>query len=176
MLRTRRVAFMKDLTNSVNWLWQTLSLHTPAEKNGDVSGWIARWLFRIGTIWAVILIPITAVSGLIFVMGIEGLFLGMPLKSTDRGWLIGPYLLAGYGIWLGWGWRSRKPGNLLLCCLFWLTSAAFNVMEPIHIWQDSHNFLDLLFPPPLWGIITTIGSLAALISEFVSPTRNTLPK
>lgn len=164
-------ALVKDIGSGFTWIGQTFRQGTSEETKRDIPGWIARWFFRIGTIWAAILLPIMGIVCLIFFVAILGMVTHMaPIKSTDKIWLLCPYLISGYAIWLGWGWRSRKPRNVALCSLFWLASAAFNVMQPIHFWMDSHSFLIMLYPPPLWGIITTVGSLVALGWEFL-PTK-----
>jgi hypothetical protein len=144
----------------------TFSGGDSAQDKQDIPGQVARWLFRIGTVWAVLLIPITTLVCAITPFALVVCLTGHHSFGRPEQWLICPYLISGYAIWIGWGWRSRKPRNLMMCALFWLVSAGFNVMQPVHIWMDSHSLWTLLYPPPLWGSLATVGSLVALSFEF----------
>lgn len=155
------------LAKGANWIWGTFTGSDTLRHRRDIPGLLARWLFRIGTIWAVVLLPVTVMVCFVFtVFVLAGLGTG---KSMGGGAMLCPYLLTGYALWVGWGWRSRKPRNVVMCVLFWLASAGFNVMQPVHIWMETHSVLALLFPPPLWGIVATGASLTALVFEFSPP-------
>ena len=166
-----RIPLLADITNAVGWISRAFTGDAPSQKQRDVPGWLARWLFRIGTVWAAMLLPITGFSCIFTTASlVDHLMSSRPWGSLDRTLFIIPYILAGYAVWVGWGWRSRQPRKVTLCILFWLASAGFNVVEPVHIWLDCESladFLGLLWNPLLlWGIGATGVSLIALILEF----------
>jgi hypothetical protein len=139
----------------------------------DIPGRLATWLFRVGTIWAALLAPVIVIAcALTIIFLLAGLVLGKPYGPSREMWLC-PYLLAGYAIWLGWGWRSLQPRNKLVSILFWLASAGFHVIFPVHIRMDAGSFLGFLGvtwnPLLLWEIAATGMSLLALGFEFSRP-------
>ena len=159
-------AIVERMGKTARWFAGTFSGGDCAQNKRDLPGQIARWLFRIGAVWAVLLVPVTIICCAVFPFALVVCLTQHHSFGRWEQWLICPYLLSGYAVWIGWGWRSRKPGNLMICILFWLASACFNVMQPVHIWMDSHSLWALLYPPPLWGSVVTIGSLVALLFEF----------
>ena len=166
-------SLLDDISKGANWILSTFSGRDTARFQRDIPGVLAKWLFRIGTIGAVIQIPITffvLLYTIAFLIG--GLIYGKPY-GVSKEMLICPYLLAGYAVWVGWGWRSRKPRNMKICVLFWLASAGFYLMLPVHIWMDSEStgdfFGDLWNPFLLWYIGVTSVSLIALLLEFFIP-------
>lgn len=128
----------------------------------DIPGNIARWLFRIGIIWAVILLLPTV---------------GALLSAFDRAWrmwLLGVYFLVGYGVWIGWRWRSRQCRALVASAAFWLFSAAFNsAFIVLLIATESQWPKILIFDETAfygwWWIAVTLASLVALAFEFRTP-------
>jgi hypothetical protein len=122
----------------------------------DIPALIARWLFRLGFIWAVFLIPFTVLS-----------CLGMVTESVSRWWMSSSYLLAGYFVWIGWRWRSRQLRALKYCVLFWLGSAGFNLIFLVPLMREDLD--GLLNPFGLWWSIATLASTVALIFELRLP-------
>ena len=72
----------------------------------DTPRLIARWLFRIGIIWAVILVIPT---------------IGFLVTNPVWGFL-GYYWLTGFMVWLGWWWRSRGQRKLGPSVALWVFS------------------------------------------------------
>lgn len=161
---------MNNLTEHIGkssrWIFTTFKGDGCPHGRHDIPGQIAKWLFRVGTIWAVLLIPVTLIFCAIIPFALLACLTGHHSFGKPEQWLLCPYLISGYAIWIGWGWRSRQPRNIVMCILFWLLSAGFNVMQPLHFWMDSHDVWVLLYPPPLWGIVATTGALAGILFEF----------
>jgi hypothetical protein len=124
----------------------------------DIPALIARWLFRIGFVWAICLIPFTVLSGL-----------GVIAESFSRWWVLCVFLLTGYSVWIGWRWRSRQMRALKFSVLFWLSSAVYNFLFLIPLVRDTGTFLVLFHPVSLWWSIATVASLMALLFEFRLP-------
>jgi hypothetical protein len=100
----------------------------------DIPRRIASWLFYIGCIWALILVPC---------LGIAAFSVPFGLLSLDlRPLMLVVYIATGYLIWIGWFWRSRQRGPLVVSAVLWVCSALFNSM-----------FL-------IWGLATRPGQLA----------------
>jgi hypothetical protein len=159
---------------AANWISGRFSGGETERYQRDLPGRLARWLFRIGTVWAAILAPIACVCFILTIVVLaDYCFSRGSFGTIDRGVFIFPYLLAGYAVWLGWGWRSQKPRNRTICVLMWLASAGFNVMQPVHTWMDCEravDFFELLWNPLLlWSIGATCLSLLALVFEFSLP-------
>jgi len=167
-------SLLEDITNLTNWITRTFKGDDITPPGQDTPGRLARWLFRIGTVWAALLAPVAGLALIvtIVVLADHGLS-SHPFGTIGREMLICPYLLAGYAVWFGWGWRSRKPRNTLLSVLFWLASAGFHIMQPIHIWMDCEtawDFIGVLWNPLLlWSIGAVSVSLAALLFEVILP-------
>ena len=125
----------------------------------DIPGHIARWLFRIGIIWAVIL-ALPTVGALLSVF-----------DSVWRMWQIGIHLLIGFVVWIGWRWRSRGPRRLVASIVFWLFSAAYNfALIVLLIATESEWAKILIFDETAfycwWWIAVTLASLVAFAFEF----------
>lgn len=166
-----RISFSDDMGKVASWISRTFSGDEAKQYQPDIPGRLARWLFRIGTVLAALLAPITGLIFIITIVVLADHFLSsQPFGTIGREVLICPYLFAGYAVWLGWGWRSRKPRNVALSVLFWLASAGFHVIQPIHTWMDCEsvlNFFELLWNPLLlWSIGATSASLIAILFEF----------
>ena len=123
---------------------------------------IARWLFRFGIIWAVILaIPTVA------------------LLMPDSTWgYLAYYFIVGYGIWIGWFWRSRRKRKLGLSITLWSISLVYHstfVLGMIAmIITTEDNILESLFQAFItddlafyswYWIAVSIISIVALIAE-----------
>ncbi len=134
----------------------------------DVSGQIARWLFRLGIVWAIILIPVTV-------------FLFLPSPVGGSFWLLGIYCLIGFAVWLGWRWRSRDSQPALrVAAVFWVFSAAFNSSFVIYfIAIGAHWTRVLLYDQTAyfawWWIAASLASLVAFAFEFTLLKRETRP-
>jgi hypothetical protein len=132
----------------------------------DIPGRIAKWLFRIGIIWAVILAPVTVVA---------------LMSAFDRVWRWWPfaiYILVGFGVWFGWRWRSRGRRALGLSAAFWLFSAAFNSAFVVHIIVTESQWPKILIYDQTafyswWWIAVTIASLVAFCFEFTLQRKET---
>jgi hypothetical protein len=121
----------------------------------DISGKIAKVLFTLGILWAVVLAPFWIVSLL-----------------APRYWGVTLYILCGgYGVWWGWfrrGWREMSRRQALA---LWMSSIGVNSFWPVFLWREyAQRSLDvfelsraaLLF----WFWITAIiASLIALCFE-----------
>lgn len=122
---------------------------------------IARWLFYIGCIWAFILVPC-------FIIAAVGVPFGL-LSLDLRPLMLAAYIVAGYLIWLGWFWRSRYRGPLVISAGFWLCSAIFN-SAPL-VWGVATHFerlAEAIFSPfSYWWIGTTVCSIVALYQEVI---------
>ena len=127
----------------------------------DIPGQIARWLFRIGFIWAVILIPC-------FIVALSTL---PSLQVFAFGLVV--YILAGYSVWIGWRWRSHQRRTLQASVAFWLISALFNGVFVIWFIATTPASLEALFHFDAlhlwWGIAASICSLVALYYELTQP-------
>jgi hypothetical protein len=114
----------------------------------DVPGNIALWLFRLGIIWAIALVPLTIV---LFPLGVYG--------------------LVGLAVWLGWRWRSNERPALRVAAAFWLFSAAFNVAFVAYFIATGPHWTRVLFYDQTaylcwWWLAATLASLVALAFEF----------
>jgi hypothetical protein len=130
----------------------------------DIPRLIARWLFYIGCVWALILVPC---------LGIAAISVPFGLLSLDlRPLVLVVYIAAGYLIWIGWFWRSRHRGSLIVSAAFWLCSALFNSI--FLIWglatkpeQLAGEFFHLNAYNLWWWIAASIGSIVALCYEII---------
>jgi hypothetical protein len=125
----------------------------------DIPGRIAQWLFRIGIIWAVILVPFTIVA-----------FLSVFGRGTGF-WQLGIYALVGFGVWGGWRWRSRQRRSLRAAAAFWLFSAAFNSAFVVYLIATESQWSKILIYDQTafyawWWIAVTMASLVAFGFEF----------
>lgn len=84
----------------------------------DTPKLIAKWLFYIGCVWAFILVPCLVIATFSAPFGLLSLDL--------RPLMLAVYIVTGYLIWLGWFWRSRYRGPLVVSAGLWLCSATFN--------------------------------------------------
>ena len=138
----------------------------------DIPGRIARWLFRIGIVWAVILVPFTIVS-----------FLSVFGRGTSF-WQLGVYCLFGLAVWFGWRWRSRQRRALKFSAVLWLTSAAFNSAFIVYLIATEAQWRKILIFDETafylwWWLAATMASLVAFAFEFTLPndqTRTVLPR
>ena len=136
----------------------------------DIAGKIALWLFRLGIVWAFILVPVTVMS-LLSAFG-PGL----------NFWRLGIYFLIGFAVWGGWLWRSRKRRSLKASAAFWLFSAAFNSAFVVYVVITESEWLKILLYDETafygwWWIAVTLASLVAFALEFASPaTRDCISK
>jgi hypothetical protein len=134
----------------------------------DIPGSIAKWLFRIGIIWAVILVPFTIVAFLsVFGRGL-------------RFWQLGFYFLIGFAVWGGWWWRSRQRRSLRAVAAFWFFSAAFNSGFIVYLIATESQWTKILaFDESAfylwWWIAATVASLVALAFEFALQRDETRP-
>ena len=133
----------------------------------DISGQIARWLFRLGIIWAIILVPIT-------------IFLFLPSRSGMGLWPLGIYILIGFAVWLGWRWRSKERPALRVAVAFWLFSAAFNSSFVIYFIANGPHWTRVLLYDQTayfawWWIAASLASLVAFAFEFTLHKRETRP-
>jgi hypothetical protein len=133
----------------------------------DIPAHIARWLFRIGIIWVVVLALPT---------------IGALLSAFDRAWRIwqlGIYFLVGYGVGIGWRWRSRQRRALAPSAAFWLFSAVFNAAFIVLLIATESQWQKILIFDATafygwWWIAVTLASLVALAFEFTIP-RHEIP-
>jgi len=136
--------------------------HAMIPTQRDIPGLIARWLFRLGFIWAIILIPCLIIA--VFSL----------LSFEMAPFVIVVYILAGYLVWIGWCWRSRLRRTLRASAAFWLGSTLFNSI--FIIWCFSRTpgrllsglFFDFHAFNLWWGLVSSICSLIALYYEFKS--------
>ena len=137
-----------------------------AQRKGDIPGLIAKWLFRIGAVWACLLLPVTVIFGSI-TLGMAALSLTdhSVFKMIDHGWVIAPFLFCGYAVWIGWGWRGLKIKGITFRILFWAISAAFNLILPVLAWKNEHALWLMFMPNVLWPILASAASLVALCFE-----------
>jgi hypothetical protein len=132
----------------------------------DIPGRIAQWLFRIGILWAVILVPLTLVS-----------FLSVFGRGMSF-WQVGVYCLIGFAVWFGWRWRSRQRRPLRSSAALWLASAAFNSAFIVYLvgteaqWRKIFIFDELAFYL-WWWLAATVASLVAFALEFTLPNDET---
>ena len=128
----------------------------------DIPRRIARWLFYIGCIWALILVPC-------FVIAIVSV--PFDLLSLDlRPLVLVVYIPAGYLIWIGWFWRSRHRGPLIVSVAFWICSVLFNAIFIIlGLATKPGELVGTFFSNPLlwWWIIAIVGSIVALCYEII---------
>ena len=152
--------------SSIGWIAHAFK-GGDVQRKGDVPGLIAKWLFRIGTVWACILLPITVIFG-VTTLGMAALSIAdrTNLKTMGHGWEIAPFLFCGYAVWIGWGWRGLKIKGLAPRVLFWVISAAFNLIIPVMAWKNEHTLWLMFMPNLLWGIPASAASLVALSLEF----------
>ena len=162
--------FAERMQKRADWFLHTFSGRDAQQRKDDVPGLMARWMFRIGLVWACILLPVTAIFTVISMAALIG-SVAYPgsLKSTDQSWAIAPFLLSGYAIWIGWGWRSRKVRRLATCVSFWAVSAAFNSLIPVQAWRNAHAIWVMFMPNVLWSILVAAASLVAIFLEFRLP-------
>jgi len=131
-------------------------------KTADKPQAIARWLFRIGTIWA-------------FILAIPTVALLMP----DATWgYLAYYFIAGYGIWIGWFWRSRRKRKLVPAVTLWSFSIIYHSVFILgmiaFIISTEEKILESLFQAFVtdgmafyswYWIAVSIMSAVALVSE-----------
>ena len=130
----------------------------------DIPRLIARWLFYIGCIWALILVPC---------LGFAAFSAPFGLLSLDlRPLVLVVYIITGYLVWIGWFWRSRNRRPLIVSAAFWLCSALFNSI--FIIWglatkpeQSVGEFFHLDAFNLWWWIAASVGSTIALCYEFI---------
>ena len=128
------------------------------QNQSDLPAVIAKWLFRLGCFWALILI--------------YGLWpvLVMLRYNQSIPWRLICGLLPGFGVWCGWYWRSRRRRRLNPSAIFWSISAAYNLLGSafwvvINMqWGNSFVSWDSVYF--WWWAAVSIASLAALRLEF----------
>lgn len=127
----------------------------------DIPGNIARLLFRVGIIWAIILAPFAILSFL-------------PVFSRGESlWPLGVYLLCGVGVWGGWYWRSQRQPPLRISAAFWIFSAVFNSAFIIVLVVTQSQWLNILIHDETafylwWWMAATLASMVAFAFEFTS--------
>jgi hypothetical protein len=124
----------------------------------DIPGHIARWLFRLGIVWAIILVPVTIV-------------LILPSRRGGGLLLLALYYLIGFAVWLGWRWRGHQRLTRRDATIFWLFSAAYNSSFIIYfIANGAHWTRVMLYDQTAyfawWWVVATLASLVALVFEF----------
>jgi len=171
-----RTSLLDDIAKCGNWFVSTFTARDAAPFRADIPGFLAKWLFRIGTIGAAIQVPISCfVLIYTFVFLIGGLIYGKPFGPAKE-MVIVPYVLVSYAVWIGWGWRSRKPRNMAMSMMFWLVSAAFNAILPAQALMESESFAEFFHglwspfsPGLLWFIALSGVSLLAFFFEIFQP-------
>ena len=126
----------------------------------DVPRRIARVLFVLGTVWAIILAP---------------MFAGIFERDAWRAWPITVYMICGYGVWFGWFWRSFRHPSRRLSVVIWVSSAVMNLVSLgcLIIAAGKQALRAFLFEDIAfyywWGLAVAIASLVALCFEFRPP-------
>jgi hypothetical protein len=117
----------------------------------DIPRRVASVLFIIGILWAVLLVPPMLV-------GLLAIFdFGFDVRSGS----LTLHFLCGYGVWLGWLWRSRGLRPLTASSLLWSISFLVNA-----------GFVILWFPGVFgaiiyaWWIAVCVVSIVGLAFEF----------
>ena len=158
------------------WVGTTFIGRNATSFRADVPGFIARWMFRVGTLGAAIQLPITGIVLIFTLVAIIGGLTHLGPSKPSKELLVGPYLLINYAVWAGWGWRSRRLRSKTVSILFWLGSAAFYAAHPVQVWMESGSLVVLFqelwdpFSPALVWFLTMTGlSLIALVLEIFRP-------
>jgi hypothetical protein len=161
-------SLIDDIRNGGRWVSCTFKGDQPTRNKQDIPMRMALWLFRVGTIWAALLFPVTVVFSFTTVVLLFGLLeYGKSAASLGSGIWVCPYLLSGYAVWIGWGWRSRQTRSVFMSASFWFASAGFSAVQPIRFWMESHEFWIMLYPNLLWSIVVVVASLAGVALELM---------
>ena len=130
-------------------------------KPRDISGSIARLLFAIGALWALFLIILLGI-GIVFAISLSPETLGV--------WLLVAYLVCGFAVWIGWGWRSRRIPPLRSSLALWLGSFVVNALFPCVLIAEGSGSdilsLDGNAAVFWWWAIASTLSLVAFFYEF----------